>query len=112
NDGGSFLWCLGGYGTEVAFSTTSDATWIRKKVTQTYRANQRYTSSVRVRRDKVIGMLDGTALHEVARGEARLGASSWYSMPDTSGLGFSWDDPTVFESVYVVEVSGKGARKR
>jgi serine/threonine protein kinase len=112
NNGGSFLWCLGGTGSGVAFSTADDVSWIRNKNTAAYKANQRYTTSVRVRRDKVSGLLDGKVILEVARDEQRLGASSWYSMKDTSCLGFTCDDPTVFESAYVVEVSGKGTGTR
>jgi serine/threonine protein kinase len=113
NNGGSFAWCLGGYGPGVAFSAPNEANWIRDKNTDPYRANQRYTTSVRVRRDKVSGLLDGKVILEVARNDDRLGISTiWYSMKDTSCLGLACDDPTVFESAYVVEVSGRGTRTR
>ena len=92
----------------TAFSSANDNAWLRVSCPP-FQANQKYTATIQVRRDKVRGLINGKVFHEVARNDARLGAATnWYGLRDYSHLAFCCDDPTVFESLYVVEVSGPG----
>jgi serine/threonine protein kinase len=112
NNAGAFLWVIGGNSKKTAFSTPAESGWMWAEAAAQFQANRRYTTTVQVRRDKVRGLVDGQFVQDVARNDDRLGFSHWYTMRDVSCLGFVCDDPTVFESAYVVELSGKGTRTR
>jgi len=74
---------------------------------------QRYTAEVRVRSGGVSAFLDGKLILEHKTDYSEMSRASEYDLRDNSLLGlFAWDNPTVFHSVEVIEITGRGKKTR
>jgi WD40 repeat protein len=107
--GGAFFWSIGSsFGSEFYFSARGVKHERSEGLVQSDRL---HTTMVQVRKDGVRGYLDGKKIAEHFD-FTTLMSDFWRKMPDTSLLAIGCDDPTIFHSVRVVEVSGPGKKTR
>jgi hypothetical protein len=80
-----------------------------RRATAWIQNGRRYTSVVKVRKDGVQVYLDGKLITELKTDYSNLAVNGeWQSRRgDTIGVG-SWASPTIFYSVEVTEITGKG----
>jgi hypothetical protein len=107
--GGLFGWSVAHSTENTHFLTPTFG--LRSKTLFDFQPNKKYTSTLQVRRDKLVGLVNGTPLGEAQPTDKRLGLTVWHKMKDDNHLALSCDDPTVFESLYVIEVTGKGTKE-
>jgi hypothetical protein len=109
-NGGSFFWFLGnGDGTAYGFFRNPYKQGIHPDLLQT---DKLHTTVVEVREATVRGLVDGKEMMKLETDFSDLSADRWRKIDDVRLLAVACDDPTVFTSVRVVEVTGKGKKIR
>jgi hypothetical protein len=109
-NGGSFFWFVGnGSGTAYGFFRTPYNQGIQKDL---IRPDTVHTTVVEVRDETVRGLVDGKEMLKLQTDFSELSADSWRQLKDVRLLAVACDDPTVFTSIRLVEVSGKGKKIR
>ena len=111
-EGANFFWEMGGYGNAVSDIASIRGRGINENPTRTalvLHDNQRYASTVEVRRDRVTVYFDGQKRAEwvPSMGELVTDPGFCVDVPGVLGLG-NCESMTAFEVVQVREVSGHG----
>ena len=71
-----------------------------------------HTVVIKVRRDQVEAVMDGKVLITHKTDFKELGCDDWRELLDRNVLGIYCDDPTVFQTIQVVEITGTGKQSR
>jgi hypothetical protein len=109
-NGGSFYWYLAGSGGQTyGFSSNPNK---GGQIPGLIQAKQTHTTVAQVRRASVRGLVDGKELLTVATDFRDLTSDDWHRIHNPKYLSVACDDPTVFQYIRVVEVSGPGRRAR
>ena len=109
-NGGSFFWALGfDDGSQFCFHSNPDK---GGKIPGLIAVNTAYTTTVKVRKNSVQGLVNGKLLMELKTDYKDLTCDDWRKIPDTTNLAVACDDPTVFHYVRVIEITGRGKRTR
>ena len=108
--GGSFFWFVGNNnGACFGFFTNP---YKQGQAADLIRADVVHTTVVEVREESVRGLVDGKEMMKLQTDYSDLSADRWRTINDVRLLAVACDDPTVFTSVRLVEVSGKGKKVR
>jgi len=109
-----FSWQLGGAGNRkfgfsavggLSLSATENPTTVDASVDN----GKTYTSLVQVRKDGVKAFVNGKLMSQHKTNYKDMGLTASWIVPDTRALGVgSQGSPTVFRSIQVLEVTGKG----
>ncbi len=113
-DGRSFVWTMGAHGNTWFGFSLVDGKRFDKNVTgvetaQCLQTQQRYTATVCVRKDSAQAFLDGKLISTWRSELGALTGEAFWAIPDPKSLGISATNvQTVFHSIEVREVTGKG----
>jgi hypothetical protein len=111
--GGSFFWAVGGgRGIDYCLSIGGSDAPTKLPAGMTILPNTTHTTTVQVRRDGVTAFLDSRQILRYKTDFADLKADNWRDIKDKTLLAIACDDPTVFQTVQVVEISGPGKKTR
>jgi hypothetical protein len=109
-NGGSFFWYVGNYkGAGYGFFGNPKK---EGRAAGLIRAGTTHTTKVEVRAGSVRGFVDDKEMMQFDTDFRDLTCDSWRQVKDTRLLAVACDDPTVFEQVRVVEVTGRGTKLR
>jgi hypothetical protein len=109
--GASAVWMVGGEGGRMAFNVDvpfGEKNPALKTMPGAFVANRKYTTVVQVRNDGLKAFIDGAEVLSYKTDFKDLKPDSYRSLPDPSRLAIGTDDPTVFHSLEVLEVTGTG----
>jgi hypothetical protein len=108
--GGSFYWNIGSNsGSRHSFSSVPQRNGDQAGLIQ---VNRLYTTTIQVRRGGVKCFLDGKELINHPTNFRDLTCDNWRTIRDTRLLAIGCDDPAVFHSVRLVEITGAGRGTR
>jgi hypothetical protein len=106
--GGQVVWQVGLHnGNDFRVLSQNPQGW-HGKSPGLIKPNTKYETRVQVRRDSIRCLLDGKELLRRKTDFKDLETDVWHKMPESSYLGVSCDDPTVFYNIWVIEISGPG----
>lgn len=119
-NGQVFAWIMGGWGNRVfAFETVNgvdggkpgNTTAVSRQSALV--AGRRYDAVLRVRRGGTTALFNDAEISRTPANYRSMGSPGWYHLNTPAVLGLaSWQTPTVFHVVEVVELSGAGRRLR
>ncbi len=115
HSGGSFVWAMGasentffGFGRVQGREVNDNPTTVKSP--RCFENGRSYVAVVRVRKGGVAAYLDGRRITRFATNFQNMARHDRWNLPDETLLGLaSYRSPTVFHSVHLREVSGRGA---
>jgi formylglycine-generating enzyme required for sulfatase activity len=107
-----FVWEMSGWGGKVSGFSLVGGKLFGENPTRTdfgLTTGRRYTSLLKVRKDRVQAWVDGKLIDEWKTDFSDMSMYDLWSVPDRRVLGIgSWESPTTFHSAKLTEVSSEG----